>query len=82
MVKSTVEISQNFVAFSEYMNFMNKKISIHTFFSPKSYQQPNLVIALCPSFWKVNRQGNINEYLIPYGTIKFRKWKKENRFRS
>ena len=25
-VKSTVEISQNFVAFSEYMNFMNKKL--------------------------------------------------------
>ena len=27
IVKSTVEISQNFVAFSEYMNFTSKKIN-------------------------------------------------------
>ena len=30
-VKSTVEISENFVAFSEYMNFTTKEKEMHVF---------------------------------------------------
>ena len=36
-VKSTVEISQNFVAFSEYMNFMNQSILYKVGMKKKHY---------------------------------------------
>jgi hypothetical protein len=41
MVKSTVEISQNFVAFSEYMNFKKQKIVVPDL-SVNCYKETNL----------------------------------------
>ena len=45
-VKSTVEISQNFVAFSEYMNFNLKKQQALNAYCPKIYAFSNCLSEL------------------------------------
>ena len=47
--KYTVKISQNFVAFSEYMNFMKfEEYWFHTFFGVDLRDKPNVIRILDP----------------------------------
>ena len=53
-VKSKVKISQNYVAFSDYMNF---NISSHTQPDDNTLQQITLASAILPSMQKKRKKG-------------------------